>query len=63
MAISKNCEYYTPELVEALQNTFINIINTEEGKAIFDIYSHTGYAVATDEDYNNTRLALELVGD
>ena len=61
VAISKESQYYTPELIEALQNCFINVISTEEGKAIFDVYSHTGYAVATDADYDGARLALELV--
>ena len=61
VAISKDCQYYTPELIEALQNCFINVINTDEGKAIFDVYSHTGYAVATDADYDGARLANELV--
>ena len=61
VAISKESQYYTPELIEALQNCFINVINTEEGKAIFDVYSHTGYAVAQDSDYDGARAALELV--
>lgn len=60
VAISKESPYYTPEIVEALQNCFINIIGTEEGKAIFDVYSHTGYAVATDSDYDGARAALAL---
>ena len=61
VAISRESQYYTPELIEALQNCFINIINTEEGKAIFDVYSHAGYAVAKDSDYDGARAALELV--
>ena len=61
VAISKESQFYTPELKEALQNCFINIISTEEGKAIFDVYSHTGYAVAKDSDYDGARAALELV--
>ena len=60
VAISKESPYYTPEIVEALQNCFINIIGTEEGKAIFDVYSHTGYAVATDSDYDGARQALAV---
>ena len=60
VAISKESQFYTPELKEALQNCFINIINTEEGKAIFDVYSHAGYAVAQDSAYDGARAALEL---
>ena len=40
---------------------FINIINTDEGKAIFDVYSHTGYAKAVDSDYDGARAALTVV--
>lgn len=61
VAISKASKYYTPEMVEALQNCFINIINTEEGHKIFDVYSHTGYAKAVDSDYDGARAALEVV--
>ena len=61
VAISKESPYYTDELKEALQNCFINIIGTEEGKAIFDVYSHTGYATAVDADYDGARAALALV--
>ena len=45
----------------ALQTALINIINTEEGKAIFSVYSHAGYAVATDADYDSARAALTVV--
>ena len=60
VAISKESPFYTPEIVAALQNCFINIINTPEGAAIFDVYSHTGYAVATDADYDGARQALAV---
>lgn len=61
VAVSKASAYYTPELCSALQQCFINIINTAEGKAIFDVYSHTGYAIATDADYDGARAALNAV--
>ena len=63
VAVSKASQYYTPEIVEALQNCFINIINTEEGQAIFSVYSHTGYAKATDADYDGARAALKAVSE
>ena len=56
-----NPEVYNPEFVKALQNTLINIISTPEGLEIFKVYSHTGYAVAQDSDYNNAREALNAV--
>ncbi|MGN0776885.1 MAG: phosphate/phosphite/phosphonate ABC transporter substrate-binding protein [Candidatus Ventricola sp.] len=56
-----NADIYNPEFINALQTALINIINTEEGKAIFSVYSHTGYAIATDSDYDAARKALSAV--
>ena len=56
-----NDDVYNPEFINALQTALINIINTEEGQAIFSVYSHTGYAIATDADYNGARMALTAV--
>ena len=63
VAVSKASPFYTDELKAALQDCFINIINTEEGKAIFDVYSHTGYAKAVDSDYDGARMAMVAVSD
>jgi len=54
-------EIYNPEFIKALQTALINIINTEEGQAIFSVYSHTGYAIAQDSDYDAARQALTAV--
>ena len=54
-------DIYNPEFINALQTALINIINTEEGAAIFSVYSHTGYALATDADYDGARTALTVV--
>ncbi|MBQ6288869.1 MAG: PhnD/SsuA/transferrin family substrate-binding protein [Clostridia bacterium] len=54
-------EIYNPEFINALQTALINIINTEEGQAIFSVYSHTGYAIAQDSDYDAARQALTAV--
>ena len=54
-------EIYNPEFISALQNALINIINTDEGKEIFSVYSHTGYAIASDSDYDGARQALTVV--
>lgn len=62
VAVTKaKADIYNPEFIAALQNALINVINSEEGKEIFNVYSHTGYAVATDADYDGARTALELV--
>ena len=61
VAISKESQYYTPEeFIAAMQNALINVINTPEGQEIFSVYSHTGYAVATDSDYDGARAALKV---
>ena len=61
VAVTKaNPDIYNPEFI-ALQQSLINIINTDEGKAIFSVYSHTGYAVAADSDYDGARAALKVV--
>ena len=54
-------EVYNPEFIAAIQKALVNIIGTEEGKAIFSVYSHTGYALATDADYEGARTALDAV--
>lgn len=56
-------EIYNPQFIEAIQNALINVINSEEGQAIFSVYSHTGYAKATDADYDGARQALQIVSE
>lgn len=63
VAISKRSPYYADELKDALQQCFINIISTDKGKEIFGVYSHAGYAIATDSDYDGAREALKAVAD
>ncbi|MGN1399196.1 MAG: PhnD/SsuA/transferrin family substrate-binding protein [Erysipelotrichaceae bacterium] len=50
----------TPELVKALQEVFIEFGNTEEGQAAVKPYSHKGYIVGSDSDYDSTRAANAL---
>ncbi len=54
-------EIHNPEFINALQTALINIISTEEGKAIFAVYSHEGYVRAVDSDYDAARTALTVV--
>ena len=51
----------TSELKEAIQQAFINIGNTEEGQKIISIYSHKGYEIADDANYDGERDAQELI--
>ena len=62
VAVTKAKEdIYNPEFIAAMQNALINVINTPEGAEIFSVYSHTGYAIATDSDYDAARMALTAV--
>jgi phosphonate transport system substrate-binding protein len=39
----------------AIQNAFMNVVKTEEGKAALAIYQHTGYLPRVDSDYQGER--------
>ncbi len=59
--ISVGCaDYIDDEFKAAIAQAFINIIKTDEGKACVAPYSHTGYMVVTDADYDGTRAALSI---
>ena len=61
ISVSKNSEKMDDKLKEALQQAFINIAQTDEGKEVISIYNHEGYQVATDSDYDNERKAQEMI--
>ena len=61
ISVSKNSEIMDDALIAALQNAFINIGNTDEGKQVIAIYSHNGYQVAQASDYDNERAAQKLI--
>ena len=62
VAVTKaKADIYNPEFIAEMQNALINVINTPEGAEIFSVYSHTGYAVAQDSDYDAARAALKAV--
>ena len=62
VAVTKaNPDIYNDEFKTALQDSLIEISETEKGKEIFAIYSHTGYAKAKDSDYDVAREALTVV--
>jgi phosphonate transport system substrate-binding protein len=54
-------DVYNSEFIKDFQDAIIEIAGTEEGKAIFGIYSHTGFATAVDADYDVARAALTVV--
>lgn len=55
-----NADFITPEFIAALQQAFLNIIQTEEGKATVKPYSHTGYVIVEDADFDGARAALKI---
>ena len=61
ISVSKNSPIMDADFIAALQNAFINIGNTEEGKAVIAIYSHNGYQKAVPADYDNERAAQKLI--
>lgn len=63
ISVSKTSEKMTPEFIEALQNAFINIGKTEEGKEVIAIYTHKGYEKANSADYDAEREAQKMARD
>lgn len=61
IAVSKTSPIMDDALKAALQEAFINIAGTDEGKAVIAIYSHNGYQKAVSSDYDNERAAQELI--
>ena len=61
ISVSKNSEIMDADLIAALQQAFINIGNTDEGKQVIAIYSHNGYQKAQSSDYDNERAAQKLI--
>lgn len=52
----------TEDLIDAIQQAFLDIAETEAGLAVMAVYSHSGYVVANDEDYDSARALLEFMG-
>jgi len=61
VSVSKHSPIMNDELKKALQEAFIAISETEEGKQVIAIYSHEGYQIAKDSDYDNERKAQEFI--
>lgn len=61
VCVSSTSDVIDDEMISALQNAFINIGNTEEGKEVISVYSHKGYKVAQPSDYDHEREAQKLI--
>lgn len=61
VSVSKTSKIMDDAFITAVQNAFINIGNTEEGKKVIAIYSHNGYKPAQSSDYDNERAAQKMI--
>lgn len=61
VSVSKSAPNMDADMIAALQEAFINIGNTPEGKEVIAIYSHNGYQKAQSSDYDNERAAQQLI--
>ncbi|UOQ87513.1 PhnD/SsuA/transferrin family substrate-binding protein [Gracilibacillus salinarum] len=61
ISVSKNADIMDEDLKAAIQQAFLNIAETEEGKEVISIYNHEGYQKATDAEYDKEREAQEMV--
>ncbi|ANS76881.1 phosphonate ABC transporter substrate-binding protein [Paenibacillus yonginensis] len=61
ISVSKNDPLMTDDFKKALQDAFIAIGQTEEGKKVIAIYSHEGYKAAQSSDYDAERKAQEII--
>lgn len=61
VSVSKTSPIMDDDMIAALQNAFISIGETDEGKEVIAIYSHNGYQKAQSSDYDNERAAQKLI--
>ncbi|MCU6708722.1 PhnD/SsuA/transferrin family substrate-binding protein [Paenibacillus sp. J5C_2022] len=61
VSVSKNSPIMSDDLKAALQEAFIAIAGTDQGKEVIAIYSHEGYKVAQPADYDGERQAQQLI--
>ncbi len=61
ISVSKTSKIMDDDFKMAVQDAFISIGNTEEGKKVIAIYGHMGYQPANDSDYDNERAAQKMI--
>jgi len=61
ISVTQNSPIMTEEFKAALQQSFIDIAQTDEGREVIAIYSHQGYTPASSEDYDVEREAQRLM--
>ncbi len=63
VSVSKNSKIMNDEFKKALATSLINIANTDKGKEIISIYSHSGYELAEPNDYNSERKVQKFISE
>lgn len=61
ISVSQFSDIMDDDLKDALQQAFINIAQTDEGREVIAIYAHEGYEPATSEDYDVEREAQQIL--
>lgn len=61
VSVSKASPIMDDAFRQAVGEALIEIGESEEGRAILDVFSQTGYAWAKDSDYDSERAAQELL--
>ncbi|MBQ2697804.1 MAG: PhnD/SsuA/transferrin family substrate-binding protein [Clostridia bacterium] len=62
IAYSKNSETMAdPAFRQAVGEAFIELAETEEGQAVFSVFSQIGYTFGKDSDYDGERAAQQLL--
>ena len=56
-----NPDIYNDEFINAFQTSLMDIAKTDAGKEIIAIYTHSGYVLANESDYDVTVAALEAM--
>lgn len=51
------------DLMDAVQQAFLNIAETQAGQDVMSVYSHQGYTEVDDSDYDAARTAAEIAGE
>ena len=58
--IAVSTTYLTEDMIQAIQESYLSLAQTEEGLEIMSVYSQQGYVIIPDSDYDSVRAASLL---
>jgi len=61
ISVSNESPNMSPELITALQEIFMALPETQEGRDIIAVYNHQGYKIFNSANYDSTRAAQEFL--